>query len=454
MKERIGAPVFWRQSNQILSPEGLVRNNFALPGRDEPIPLGVTPVRFSPREEQRFRRDVEVLAGVNTKALAFALRSKYYQDIILPSERDDPRTRERILEIVEKYDSFEGLYNYLERQPTLQRPDFLVYPLPNGKVGQGLLEFNSTRPGGIILLNAAAGILQEAGVVRQPLVPRPDMLLEFFERIRKMRGLLSKCRVGLLWSRGYVAEIEMPRLAEVLNREARRAGSKLEFFSAERNLLEEGDDGVVYDQDGSPVEIVYENAAPPFFRFKGSDKPGASVLVNPPIMAIGDNKALIPIYRDSGFQEYLTTEEKEVIERRVPPAHFVSGPLALDDFIRRNPVGRWVFKVTDGIKASSGKGIDMGSEESENWLRSLRERVTEGVRVIAQQRIPPKRPWCQTSFLDSNGLQRAKNFLDCDPYVVNCGDGNYWVIGYLSRGKSSHPINVSQGGSLGVVERR
>jgi len=411
------------------SPEAisstLMEAGFHLPGKETHIPLGLKPYGISREQYEQLQATLPMLAGVMLKASQYDQTQKGFT----PSE---------------------------EVPPFIWRFDFLAtslngyQPEDSSHHSYRMLELNATRPGGIFLLIKALEAHRALGNNGNHWVPLVNELGDYFSRIAYRNGNGHKV-VGLAHTDGYVAQVEMPGLASLLNSWSQEKGTGIDFISAERRLFE-AKGGTIYGPDGEKIDVFYENAGPKevdgeieLFRF--SDNYPGTVLINPPETATADNKTLMAHLFDKEFRKGLSPAEIEVIDRYVPTTILVT---SINDFKRLQADGNiksCFLKIGNGLRASSGKGVYNGKNLTEKDLAEIFKALQEGDRFVAQSRIPPEAPWYPVTMVDCNTIHTEYCYVDFDPFVLYDGR-KISLSGALCRAKPEHPINISQGGVL------
>jgi len=402
----------------------LLEINFRLPGRENHIPLLVQPYSIRQNQWNKYVGLMPYLVSAVEKAY-----NLFRQDTGL-----NP---------IEDYSQY----------PFIWRFDFLTTPISSNQHHEHkMLELNATRPGGIwLLLKAHEAYEKVFGINGSSLLtPSLDLVGSFFRRLSQ-RVKDGEGRVGLAYTSGYVAEIEMPRLAEMLNIWAEERGYPIKFISADRDNFSQYE-GAILDQSGKPLTVFYENAAPQqksdgqVRKFNFSGNYYRTVIVNHPEIAGIDNKLILAYLRDSRLP--LSLQETEAVRYLLPDTYLIRNKRELEKFLASNLQQDFFFKISDGLRASSGKGVFDGRD---CHLEEIEDLLNQGNQFVIQRRIPPDKPWYTSLKIDDGELMNEQVFLDFNPYVFS--DGRETVVnGVLVRAKDSHPINVSQGGALGCVK--
>jgi len=397
----------------------LLEIDFRLPGKENHIPLLTEP--YSIGKDQWDRYQSQLLHLVLAMQKAYNL---FREDIGL-----DP---------IDDYSKY----------PFIWRFDFLTTPTSHCQHKHKMLELNATRPGGIWLLTKAHEAYKEVfGVDGSSLLtPSLDLIGNFFLRLSQ-RIKDGKGRVGLAYTPGYVAEIEMPKLCDLLNIWAKERGYPVSFISADRDSFYQNKDQIL-DPNGQPLTVLYENAAPQeqlngqtkIFNF--TENYGQTVIVNHPTIAGIDNKLVLAYLRNPRLK--LSPQEATVVEYFLTKIFLIRSKEELDIFLGTNSKEDFFFKIGDGLRASSGKGVFDGRKDNLEEIEAL---IDQGNLFIAQRRIPPDNPWYLASRLEKGKIFEENVFIDFNPYVFSDGQETT-VNGVLVRAKNEHPINVSQGGAL------
>lgn len=392
---------------------------FKLPGRENHIPLGLEPYKIYSNQYQDFLDKLPLLAEAFLAA----------------------------------YNFFQGREN---SYPFIWRFDFLATPHEKGLSephNYRLLELNGTRPGGMWLLNKAREAYRSLGINGNFWMPEIDHLGNFFRKLAKRNSDRSQL-VALGYTPGYVAEIEMPQLAQLLDNWAKENGYNLSFTSGPRESFL-STNGYILSSNGEIVSLFYENAAPQDiegrridFLFSQQENPG-TVIINPPELAGIDNKKLMAVLSsDNNFRRTIHPAVLPLIDELLPTTFFIPDSQTLTNFIGKP----FFLKITDGIRGSSGKGVYNLACLDNEIFEEIKELIENGHQFVAQQTIPPDNPWYQSIIIeDGQPARRDSFFVDLDPYLVSDGQ-EIEVIGALCRAKPTHPINITQGGALfGVV---
>lgn len=406
-----------RKETPISISEKLRKVDFKLPGKETHIPLGMKPYQIPADQYQTYLSELPLLAQI-------------------------------FLEAYKLYTNIDPCY------PFIWRFDFLATPNDGDENhSHKLLELNGTRPGGIWLLNKAKEAYETLGVSGNFWLPKIDNLGNFFWRLAQ-RNSDNHQLIGLGFTPGYVAEIEMPKLAKLLNTWAQENGYNLAFISGPRDSFS-SEAGYVVTADGRFVSVFYENAALQEingkrinFLFSQEKNPGTTI-VNPPELTGVDNKNLMAVLSsDDNFRRGINPTLLNLVEKYLPRTFAISNISQLEGFIGK----QYFLKITDGIRGSSGKGVYNLQTLNEKNFKEIKKLIEEGSKFVIQETIPPYDPWYRTSIIVDGQPPKTDNFfVDFDPYIISDGT-NIEVIGALCRAKPEHPINISQGGALfGVV---
>lgn len=399
----------------------LMETGFRLPGSETHIPFGLDTYKLTKDQHSILCGSLPHLTSAMIKAHRFDQRQRDF----VPSQ-DVP--------------------------PFIWRFDFLATPpddINSNSNNLRMVELNATRPGGIWLLTKAQEAHQALGGSNSLWVPTVDAMGEYFSRVAQ-RGGEGQKRVGLAYTEGYVAEIEMPALAQTLNEWAQETRQNIKFISADRCDFE-ANERAIYGPDGINVDVFYENAGPKetvdkveTFRFTGTYP--ETILINPPRIATADNKTLMAHFFNDEFRSQLTPDEIAAIDRFVPPTELVRSRADLET-LAQNGLGNYFLKIGDGLRASSGKGVYDGRKVNNTDLYEISVALENGERFVAQARVPPEAPWYPVTSVDDGNIQTKQCFVDFDPYIFYDGE-NIVVPGALCRAKPTHPVNITQGGAL------
>lgn len=396
---------------------------FRLPGRSEHIPLTTKPYSISEVKHSEIEQALPIMAKILLKAL------EYHH---INSNQD------------------------FSQLPFIWRFDLLATPAQSGGSNQHdykMLELNGTRPGGIWLLLKAEEVYKKVGLGNNLWTPQLDFLGNYFLRLARRRSD-SPATIALAYTSGYVAEIEMPQLANMLNHWTNEGGYPLEFISQPRDSFQ-SNNGKIETKEGLPIDIFYENAGPVLlpngetvtFMFNG-EYPGTT-LINHPSVAKADNKILMAYLYDENFRRQLSPHDIAVINSLVPPTFFIRNEEDSLRFLEERE--KYFFKIANGLRASSGKGVYNGQYLNQEGVTEILNSLQTGELFVAQERIPLDQPWILSEFIqDGKKLEKKLVYADLDPYVFFDGE-EIIVNGALCRQKGQHPINVSQGGALTCV---
>ncbi len=162
-------------------------------------------------------------------------------------------------------------------------------------------------------------------------------------------------------------------------------------------------------------------------------------------------KAFFAVLTDEKNARYLSSEERDLIQRHVPWTRVVADvkteydgePIELLEYIRKNQKNL-VMKPSDEY---GGKGVTLGWEvEKKEWENAIEQALPGGKaakelgRWIVQERIPMRRG--TFPFIGKGNKVEFKNMLvDFAPYLFR---GK--VAGYLTRLSSTSLANVTSGG--------
>ena len=402
----------------------LLNKDFKLPGNERHIPLILNPYQLNNDSFEIYQKKLPYLVRAFLKAYQTYLGDQGISGI-------------------------DNLYSY----PFIWRFDFLTSPESGNQESLKLLELNATRPGGIFLVKKAGDVYSEVFGIKNLLIPDIDLLGNFFYQLSR-RVTDTSGRVGLAYTEGFVAEIEMPQLALILNDWAKNNGYNIEFISTERDHFD-SKNGTIISPDGKPLTVFYENAGPKLnngqvetFKFSGNY---STIIVNHPAIAQIDNKAVIAYLFDPRLK--LSKEEQEVVEKFVPYTRLMRNAGEFNLFLTSVDPKDYFFKINGGLRASSGKGVYDGMQLLVNpeLLQEIRQCLESDQLFIAQERIGPEYPWKEVQILDNGSVVRQPAFVDFNPYLFFNGE-DIFINSVLIRAKNSHPINVSQGGGLGCVQ--
>lgn len=407
-----------------ITSELLLETGFHLPGREEHVPLVIEPITITSEEKVFLETTLPVLSNLIMQARAF-----------------DPE--EGVVN--------EELLKSLKHEPAIWRFDFLITPDKNFK----MLELNATRPGGIWLLLKAKEALAKANLdVNNFWTPDLAILAEFFQTLAVQS---NNPLIALAYTRNYVGEIEMPNLAMMLNQFSRDNELQLEFISDERrHFISKKNEGIK-TPDGRDIGVFYENAGPEeqdgeIITSLFEDQYPKTRVINSQLSGSCDNKTLMAVLHDERFGRYLSPEQKSIIKSLVPSTFLLKNPQDLEAFLSQRD--RYFFKIGDGLRASSGKGVYDGVNLNSQQIEEIKELLKQGIRFVAQERIPPTEPHLMVSRIEfPNRIIAETSFVDLDPYVFYDGK-EFIVAGALARAKAKHPINLTQGGALSVVKIR
>lgn len=437
-------------NTRMLSPRAMYNMGFHMPGRETVIPLVVEPLML-PREEVTALSEAAVaLCQIKTKALAFALTQPALRDILLAGTNEE--FRGYVEDTVARAGSQSTLHNVLAAIPTFHRPDFLrtTEPPTDPRFSRGykLLEFNDTRPGGVNLTITAANVLREAGHDFEPLVADVPKIAQFYRTIAEQRGI-QNANVLLGSVKEYVSAMEMPLLARQLQEYADQHGWDMHFDSYDRDdIVDTGRELV--DPAGRKIDILLENAVPPF-KFLAAEREGRVVAVNGALQTLGDNKALTAIICNEVFLDSLPAQQRALVRAMLPDTSLLTDANGLDNLLTRAQ-GDYQSYVFKPIQGSSGKDVYIGYEMTDADVAAVRANLARGTIYVAQALVPPREPWITVTRVNERGqFHKVSVFGDLNPYVANPGNGQHQVLGFLSRVRPSHPINISQFGSLEVV---
>ncbi len=427
------------ETNQnVITSELLRKIGLILPGRETHIPLVVEPYSITQEQKSFYEFALSILTRVMLKAQAFRLNGEKVDDNYLV------------------------ILQELQQIPFIWRFDLLATPGDNGQHQHKMLELNATRPGGLWLLLKAAEVYQELGKGKNLWIPTIDILGEYFLSLAARKEDTNPV-VGLGWTPGYVAQIEMPKLTQLLNKWATEGGFPIRFISASRDrFFLDQEKGRIIGPQGEEITVFYENAAPEenanvnrggFFKFPFNQLE-ETLLINPPLTATTDDKILMAYLFNPDFRRILTREEIEIVEALVPPTFPIRTVEEFMEFFKQNDPSLYFFKISNGARASSGRGVYNGEylRENKNAIREIAQALQNGEIFIVQQRIPPKKPWIPTTIIaEKEGIEEKFVFADVDPFVMSDGE-KIRVPGALCREKPEHPINLSQGGGLSCVK--
>ncbi len=399
---------------------------FHLPGEEKPIPLIAKPIEIEKSKFDKLSNHLIHLTMAMIKARVFSADAGVIDE-----------------------ESLSQLLKY----PFIWRFDLLLAGGDPRNLDFKVLELNATRPGGLWLLHKAAQVYYEQGE-QSVLAPTIDQLGTYFYQVN--RQVSEKGYIVLSYTPGYVAQIEMPQLAILLNEWAKRNGLNLSFDSYPRDIIYEGEGGLE-NRDGRRISVFYENAGPErlpdesikSFLFSGEYP--ETVIINHPHVAQADNKGLIAVLFNTSFKEYLTEAERRAIEILIPPTYFLSSD-ELVSLVRSGRIANYFIKITDGLRGSSGKGVYDGQRLTQKDYNEIITLMGKGQDFIIQERIKPDKPWLPIEVLQpDNTVIKTNCFADLDPYIFFDGE-KIEINGVLLRAKPEHPINVTQGGGLGCVK--
>jgi hypothetical protein len=409
-----------------ITPQRLMELGFHLPGKEKPIPLITTPVEIKKYKLDELSMQLTHLTTAMIKAKAFNQ---------------------------ETGDIDGGFLNQVSRYPFIWRFDLLLAGGNPQNLDFKVLELNATRPGGFWLVHKAAQVYREFGE-QSILAPEIAQLGLYFYQLNKSIG--GNGNVVLSFTPGYVAEIEMPQLAILLNKWASEGGLGLSFGSCSRNMINE-DEGGLSDPNGRRISVFYENAGPEklpdgserSFLFLG-DYPETKI-INHPDIAQADNKGLMAVLFNPNFMQHLTEDEVSAIQALVPPTYLLD-PDTLVSLVKNGQIADYFIKITDGLRGSSGMGVCDGQRLTPKEYYEIMTLMKKGQGFIIQERIRPDEPWLPVEVLQpDNRTVNHHCFADLDPYIFFDGK-RISINGVLIRAKPEHPINVSQGGGLGCVK--
>jgi hypothetical protein len=146
---------------------------------------------------------------------------------------------------------------------------------------------------------------------------------------------------------------------------------------------------------------------------------------------------------DEGFRAtHCSSDERAFLDGLLPPTYALRTRRDLRAPLERHGRCGLIYKPLYG---SSGHGVTRD-------LARVEAALDDGQPQVAQRLVEPATPTVKTYVHDADGsLGMRLTFGDVNPYLLHLPSGVRRAGPIIARAKSRHPINVAQGGALGLA---